>query len=777
MVTRSGVTIRYCLSTAPVGTLTGGGCGVTVSSVTDVVLRWLAGISQDRLAALLDSRPTLLGAGPEGAVTTLADLAERLRDPLGAGEALLSAATPQLEVAEAIAALGPRPVAIGRLATLLGCEEHDDELSDVLDQLEQVGIVLRDADELIAPAPLREVFREPLRLGPPAVTLFERLTLAELAGIARTTGMPDVKRSRGELIARLTAFVADGERVRRMVAGAPVKTRLLLEAMAAHGSRRPLGSLLGSYQGSPVDIDWAQQRGLLGYARDWSYSTEMPAEVALALRGPAYHAPFHPQPPLVPTVTVPPGLPEREASAAVTAAVERIGAVVDECDRQPVALLKTGGVGVRELKRLSKRLKVDDAQVRLWMEIAGEIGLLSTNGAHVGVTRRYDDFRKLTPAERADLIVHAWLAMAILPTWQPPDGKQEPPLAFFAADAALQTLRMTLFAVANQVLPEDEGVAGLGEFVAAVRWFAPVLSGNLADGVVEAIWAEARVLGLVAHGAPTSLGRSVTQVDATACPIKAAAAALAAPASESGIFQTDLTVIVPGSASAVLADLLDSAADREGRCWRFSASSVRRALDAGTTAKDLEAALAGVSQSGSLPQPLRYLISDVARRHGAVRVRAAGCVIRSDDEQLLAELAAAAQLRSLGLWRPAPNLVISTAAVDKTLAVLRSAGYAPVEEGENGEIVVERRVVRRTAAPEVEQFLDSTLDDGLAWLGDPFDVVQLADPMDLAAKLLDDDIEPVPDPAPRRRKKEEGPRKTEDEQDEIDYLERLFNMD
>ena len=258
----------------------------------------------------------------------------------------------------------------------------------------------------------------------------------------------------------------------------------------------------------------------------------------------------------------------------------------------------------------------------------------------------------------------------------------------------------------------------------------------------------------------------MTQLESPACPIKAAAVALAAPASESGIFQTDLTVIVPGSASASLADLLDSAADREGRCWRFSASSVRRALDAGRTGPDLEAALTAVSQSRVLPQPLRYLISDVARRHGALRVRAAGCVIQSDDEQLLAEVAAAAQLRSLGLWQPAPQFLISASSVDKTLAMLRSAGYAPVEEGPNGEIVLERRQVRRTAAPEVEQYLGSTLDDGLAWLGDPFDVVQLADPLDLAARLLDGPVEGPPDKRKRRA-----------DQDEIDYLERLFNMD
>jgi Helicase conserved C-terminal domain len=752
---------------------------VTVSSVTDVVLRWLAGISRDRLAALLDSRPSLLGAGPDGAVASLTDLAERLRDPMGAGEALLSSPTPLLEVAEAVAALGPRPVPVARLAALLGRAEDDEDLSDVLHQLDQIGVVLRDGDELVAPASLREVFREPLRLGPPAAALFERMTVTELAGIARTTGLADIRRSRADLIAGLLAYIADGDQVRRVAAAAPAKTRLLLEAMAAHGSRRPFGTLLGSYQGNPADLDWAQRRGLLGFAQEWSYTAEMPAEVGLALRGPGYRAPFHPQPARVPTTPIPPGLPEREASAALMAAVERIGAVVDECDRQPVSLLKTGGVGVRELKRLAKRVSVEESQVRLCMEIAGEIGLLSTDGALVGVTERYDEFRRLTPAERADLIIHAWLGMAILPTWQPPDGKQEPPLAFFAADAALHTLRMTLLAVAQQVLPEGEGLTGMTEYVAAVRWFAPVLSGNLADGVVEAIWAEAQSLGLVAHGAPTSLGRAVTRVDGSACPIKTAAAELASPASDAGIFQTDLTVVVPGTASAELADLLDSAADREGRSWRFSAASVRRALDAGMPAKRLEAALTGVSQSRSLPQPLRYLISDVARRHGALRVRPAGCVIRASDEALLAEVAATAQLRPLALWQPAPTLLISAAPVDQTLELLRAAGFAPVEEDGTGAIVLQSRAVRRTAAPDVEQYLDGMLDDGVAWLGDPLEAVTLVDPMDLAGRLLDQPADgPRSKDGPRGTKpKEPKAKPTPAELEEIDYLERLFHMD
>src|SRR5439155_3098344 len=108
-------------------------------------------------------------------------------------------------------------------------------------------------------------------------------------------------------------------------------------------------------------------------------------------------------------------------------------------------------------------------------------------------------------------------------------------------------------------------------------------------------------------------------------------------------FQADLTAVVAGGPAADLAELLDGCADREARgaasVWRFSASSVRRALDAGSAAADLLARLRAAAGGASLPQPLAYLVTDVARRHGAVRVRAVGSVVRCADEALAAELA------------------------------------------------------------------------------------------------------------------------------------------
>jgi hypothetical protein len=675
-------------------------------------------------------------------------------------------------------------VPIERLAGLLGRDAGDEDFLECLADLEGVAVVLRDADHLVAPAPLRLVFREPLLLGPPAEELFAGLAKGDLHAMAARLGLPERGRSAGDVLAGLVAFLSDGAAVRELVSSAPAKTRGLLESMAARGSRSPYGTLLEAYATSTPDLRWAEERGLVRRPHEWSYAVEMPAEVGFALRGPGYRAPFHPRPPQVPTVEIAAGLVEREASVAITAAVERLRALADEVDRQPIGLLKTGGVGMREIRRLAKRLSLDEQEVRLWLEIAGEIGVLSTDDETAAVTERYDTFRRMPPAHQADLIIHGWLGAAILPTWRPPGAKQEPALFFFAADSSLQELRLIVLQLAGQVLidvaGQARGMSSTSDFVAALQWFAPALTAELADGVIEAVWAEAQMLGLVAHGAPTSLGVAVTTTGTTTgereCPIRVSAGALVAPASDTGIFQADLTVTVPGTPSATLSDLLDSVADRESRgvagTWRFSASSVRRALDGGASVPELEAALTEASQSGLLPQPLRYLLGDVARRHGTLRVRPAGCVIQSADETLLAEVAAASQLRPLRLWRPAPAVLISAASVAETLAQLRSAGYAPVEEGPNGELVIERRTPRRLASTEDGELDAFEPQDTPELLADELATAGLVDPHQLARHLLE---QPADGGTPRGRRR--STQQTPADREEIDYLERLFKME
>jgi hypothetical protein len=171
---------------------------------------------------------------------------------------------------------------------------------------------------------------------------------------------------------------------------------------------------------------------------------------------------------------------------------------------------------------------------------------------------------------------------------------------------------------------------------------------------------------------------------------------MVAPATSVGRFGSDLTVMVAGSPSAAVSALLDSCADRESRgaavVWRFSPSSVRRALDDGTTAEELAAALRTIAET-DLPQPLTYLIGDVHRRHGSLVVQPALCCVRSADEALLVEVASHRSLRPLRPAVLAPTVLAFQAEPSVVLSALRAAGYLPVPADEWGVVQVGRATV------------------------------------------------------------------------------------
>jgi hypothetical protein len=209
---------------------------------------------------------------------------------------------------------------------------------------------------------------------------------------------------------------------------------------------------------------------------------------------------------------------------------------------------------------------------------------------------------------------------------------------------------------------------------------------------------EAELLGVLARGVLSGIGAALLTDDAEG--LSACAQRLLPAATGTALFGADLTAIATGTPSVRLTTLLDSVADREAggtaSVWRFSPGSVRRALDAGRTADDIAADLAAVA-AGPLPQPLSYLISDTARRHGRVRLAPAACVIHGEDAALLAELTVHRKLAKLGLRQLAPTVLVSRTPLDKTLAALRAEGYAPVAETADGTVRIEKAEQHRAA--------------------------------------------------------------------------------
>ncbi|MDQ1010028.1 hypothetical protein QFZ82_004513 [Streptomyces sp. V4I23] len=165
------------------------------------------------------------------------------------------------------------------------------------------------------------------------------------------------------------------------------------------------------------------------------------------------------------------------------------------------------------------------------------------------------------------------------------------------------------------------------------------------------------------------------------------------------LLQADLTAVAPGPLERPLAETLAVLADVESKggatVYRFTPASVRRALDAGRAAADLHTFLTRHSRT-PVPQPLAYLIDDVARRHGHLRVGAASAYVRCDDDALLAEILADKRSQGLRLRRLAPTVLAAQADPAALLDGLRAMGYAPAAESAEGDVVITRAHARRT---------------------------------------------------------------------------------
>ena len=132
--------------------------------------------------------------------------------------------------------------------------------------------------------------------------------------------------------------------------------------------------------------------------------------------------------------------------------------------------------------------------------------------------------------------------------------------------------------------------------------------------------------------------------------------------------------------------------------YRVSEATIRRALDTGRTAGELHAFFERHSRT-PVPQGLTYLIDDVARRHGQLRVGMAASFVRCEDAALLAQAVTAPAAQQLEMRLLAPTVAVSQAPISEVLAGLRDAGFAPAAEDSTGTIVDIRARGARVPAP------------------------------------------------------------------------------
>jgi len=168
------------------------------------------------------------------------------------------------------------------------------------------------------------------------------------------------------------------------------------------------------------------------------------------------------------------------------------------------------------------------------------------------------------------------------------------------------------------------------------------------------------------------------------------------------LIQSDNTAIAPGPLEHEISQQLAIMAEIESRggatVYRFSEATIRRALDHGKTGDEIKAFLIKTSKT-PMPQPLEYLIADVAKKHGKLRVGNTSSFIRCEDTSLIAQIMKDKKLEVLALRRIAPEVVICDHDAADVMRVLRESGYLPAAESANGLMLMGARANRALTKP------------------------------------------------------------------------------
>jgi hypothetical protein len=397
---------------------------------------------------------------------------------------------------------------------------------------------------------------------------------------------------------------------------------------------------------------------------------------------------------------------DRAAAGAAFELTRRTEMLLEHWATRPPAGLRSGGLGVRDLRATADFLHADLAAAALVVETAAAAGLLGL-GMNDELdtawlpTDVYDAWVARPIAERWTVLARAWLENPrLISAIGGRDGDK--PINALAPGLERSWLPGDRQSILRELARLEPGQAlasgtGVPSLVARLLWRHPRRPAARLD-LVEPMLREAASVGLVGLGAVSAYGRQLVDGDD---PAPVLARLLPEPI-DHVLIQADLTAVAPGPLERTFAHRLGLLADVESRggatVYRFSADSVRRAFDSGWSAVEVKDFLRESSRT-PVPQALDYLVEDVSRRFGTVRVGVAESFLRSDDEAALTELLHHRDAPSLRLRRIAPTVVVSDLPLQLLLPKLRELGAAPVVEAADGTVRVARPDEFRARTP------------------------------------------------------------------------------
>ncbi|MBV9351590.1 MAG: DNA-binding protein, partial [Mycobacterium sp.] len=469
---------------------------------------WLADLPDERLIRLLELRPDL-AQPPPGSVAALAARAQARQS--------IKAATDELDflrlaLIDALLVLhaDTTPVPVAKLLTLIGERAPEADVIDALDDLKERALVWGDSEVRVAADA-----GSGLPWHPGQATLEDESITAEQ-------------------ITELIEGLDDSEFavLEKLVEGSPIgRTR---DAAPGAPPDRPVPRLLA--------------KGLL--RRIDAETVILPRQVGHVLRGEQFGSQQLVAPnPGRSTTTV--ADVDAAAAGAVIDLLRDLDLMLETFSAAPVAELRSGGLGVREVKRLAKLTGIDDARLGLILELAAAAGLIASGmpepqppdgeGPYWAPTVAADRFAETSAAERWHSLASTWLDLPARPSLigtRGPDGKPYGALSDSVYSTAAPLDRRLLLRMLAELPPGtrvDETTASR-----ALVWRRPRWAKRLQPGPVADLLEEAHVLGLVGRSAISTPGRALLVGDGAV--VEAMSRALPEPI-DHFLVQADLTVV------------------------------------------------------------------------------------------------------------------------------------------------------------------------------------------------------------------------------------------
>ena len=462
---------------------------------------------------------------------------------------------------------------------------------------------------------------------------------------------------------------------------------------------------VGDIRKKGTGIHWLLENQLL-IPIDTS-TVALPREVGIHLRGNKVHQEILISQPKVEGPHIKSADIERAALASIANTLRWVQELMNYWSEETPTALQSGGLGVRDMKKASEHLGVDESCTAFIAELAYLAGLLNVEAdGRILPSAQFDLWQNKEPEDQWRDLVSLWkVTSRVAGLIGRSDSRNITALSTELDRSNAALIRRLVL----ELLLENPGIAPTVKSAQkAITWRYPHRRGiSITAELVEWTLREAEWLGITGGSALSAFGAKFIN-DNDDLGINAA---LPKPV-EHILVQADNTAIAPGPLTIEVARMLSTFADIESRggatVYRFSESSIRRGLDHGHSGDEIKTFLAKTSKT-PIPQPLEYLIADVAKKHGKLRVGYANTYLRCEDQAIISAILSDKKLEHLSFRQIAPQVLISDTESDEAMDELRRAGYFPSGENAQGTVVNMPIQIRSKARPKPPRIIGESL--------------------------------------------------------------------